>query len=112
MQPAVAQTGFGTQGVEAELNGQWQVPSPDPQTAAHAVPFRPPGDGPFPLVLIAQASPRNVLRRAQMPQPEFRLLPASGSEGHWLAEIEAGAKSAEALERALKPAHPAAARKR
>ena len=53
------------------------------------------------------------LRRAQMPQPEYRLLPASGSEGHRLAETEAGVKSAEAeLERALKPARPAAARKR
>ena len=34
----------------------------------------------------------------------FRVLPASGSEGHWLAETEAGARSAgPELERALKP---------
>jgi hypothetical protein len=34
---------------------------------------------------------------------EFHVLAASGSEGHWLAESEAGVKSAAAeLERALK----------
>ena len=44
--------------------------------AAHAVLFRPPGDGPFPLAVIAHASTQNVLRRAQMPQPEYRALAA------------------------------------
>ena len=38
--------------------------------------FRPPGEGPFPLALIAHASTQNVLRRAQMPQPEYRALAA------------------------------------
>jgi dienelactone hydrolase len=38
--------------------------------------FRPPGDGPFPLALIAHATTQNVLRRAQMPQPEYRALAA------------------------------------
>ena len=38
--------------------------------------FRPPGDGPFRLALIAHASTQNVLRRAQMPQPEYRALAA------------------------------------
>ena len=43
---------------------------------------------------------------------EFRVPPASGGEGHWLAESEAGVKSAEAeLDRALMPVPPAAARK-
>ena len=55
---------------------QWLVPSPDPDTAAHAVLFRPPGDGPFRLAVIAHASTQNVLRRAQMPQPEYRALAA------------------------------------
>ena len=55
---------------------QWLVPSPDPDTAAHALLFRPPGDGPFRLALIAHASTQNVLRRAQMPQPEYRALAA------------------------------------
>jgi dienelactone hydrolase len=38
--------------------------------------FRPPGEGPFPLALIAHASTQNVLRRAQMPQPEYAALAA------------------------------------
>ena len=38
--------------------------------------FRPPGEGPFPLAVIAHASIQNVLRRAQMPQPEYRALAA------------------------------------
>jgi dienelactone hydrolase len=73
-----AQPGFGAQGAEGEPNRlqQWLVPSPDPGTPAHAILFRPPGDGPFPLALIAHASTQNVLRRAQMPQPEYRALAA------------------------------------
>jgi len=55
---------------------QWLVPSPDPETAAHAILFRPPGDGPFRLALIAHASTQNPLRRAQMPQSEYRALAA------------------------------------
>ena len=38
--------------------------------------FAPPGDGPFPLAVIAHASTQNVLRRAQMPQPEYAALSA------------------------------------
>src|ERR1700758_340533 len=77
-QSATAQSALGAQGAEGEPNReqQWLVPSPDPDTAAHAVLFRPPGDGPFPLALIAHASTQNVLRRAQMPQPEYRALAA------------------------------------
>jgi dienelactone hydrolase len=75
---ASAQPGFGPQGAEGEPNRlqQWLVPSPDPATPAHAILFRPPGAGPFPLALIAHASTQNVLRRAQMPQPEYRALAA------------------------------------
>ena len=44
---------------------------------------------------------------------EFHVLPASGSEGHWLAETEAGVKIAgPELERALKPLSPIAVKKR
>jgi dienelactone hydrolase len=76
MQTAAAQERFGPQGPEGEPNReqQWLVPSPDPDTAAHAVLFRPPGEGPFRLALIAHASVQNVLLRAQMPQPEYRAL--------------------------------------
>jgi dienelactone hydrolase len=75
---AQAQTAFGAQGAEGEpaRKQQWLVPSPDSDLAAHALLFRPPGDGPFPLALIAHASTQNVLRRAQMPQPEYRALSA------------------------------------
>jgi dienelactone hydrolase len=64
---------LGSQGPEGTPNRrqQWLVPSPDPSTPAHALLFRPPGDGPFPLAVIAHASTQNVLRRAQMPQPEY-----------------------------------------
>ena len=73
-----AQPAFGPQGTEGEPGRlqQWLVPSPDPATPARAVLFRPPGDGPFPLAVIAHASVQNVLRRAQMPQPEYRALAA------------------------------------
>ena len=73
---ASAQSGFGAQGAEGEPNRlqQWLVPSSDPATLSHAVLFRPSGDGPFPLAVIAHASSQNVLRRAQMPQPEYRAL--------------------------------------
>ena len=75
---ASAQPALGAQGAEGEPHRlqQWLVPSPDPVTAAHAVLFRPPGEGPFPLAVIAHASTQNVLRRAQMPQPEYRALAA------------------------------------
>jgi dienelactone hydrolase len=78
LRTGAAQPGFGAQGTEGEPYRlqQWLVPSPDPGTPAHAILFRPPGDGPFPLALIAHASTQNVLRRAQMPQPEYRALAA------------------------------------
>jgi dienelactone hydrolase len=77
-QPALGQARFGAQGAEGQPNRrqQWLLPSPDPDTAAHALLFRPPGEGPFPLALIAHASTENALRRAQMPQPEYRALAA------------------------------------
>ena len=73
-----AQPAFGPQAAEGEPNRlqQWLVPTPDPGTRAHAVLFRPPGNGPFPLAVIAHATTQNVLRRAQMPQPEYRALAA------------------------------------
>jgi dienelactone hydrolase len=75
-QTATAQTRLGAQGAEAEPDRMqpWLVPSPDPDTAAHALLFRPIGEGPFRLAVIAHASTQNVLRRAQMPQPEYRAL--------------------------------------
>jgi hypothetical protein len=73
-----AQAALGAQGAEGEPNRlqQWLVPTPVSATPAHAILFRPKGDGPFPLALIAHASTQNVLRRGQMPQPEYRALSA------------------------------------
>jgi dienelactone hydrolase len=73
-----AQQNLGAQGAEGEPGRlqQWLVPSPDFGPPQHAILFRPPGDGPFTLALIAHASTQNVLRRAQMPQPEYRALAA------------------------------------
>jgi dienelactone hydrolase len=77
-QPAAAQVSLGPQGPESDPDRrqQWLVPSPDSAVAAHAILFRPPGEGPFPLAIVAHATSQNVLRRAQMPQPEYRALAA------------------------------------
>src|SRR3954447_5783904 len=73
---AGAQTRFGPQAGESSPDRiqQWRGPSADPNTAAHALLFRPPGEGPFPIAVIAHATTQNVLRRAQMPRPEYRAL--------------------------------------
>ena len=52
----------------------WLIPSPAADRPAHAALFRPAGDGPFSLAVIAHASTQNVLRRTQMPRPEYRAL--------------------------------------
>jgi hypothetical protein len=53
-----AQQSLGPQGIEGEPNRvqQWLVPSPDPGHPSHVVLFRPKGDVPFPLAVIAHAS--------------------------------------------------------
>jgi dienelactone hydrolase len=78
VRPAAAQVALGAQGSEGDPDRrqQWLVPSPDQAVAAHAILFRPPGEGPFPLAIVAHATSQNVLRRAQMPQPEYRALAA------------------------------------
>jgi dienelactone hydrolase len=67
---------LGPQGAEGEPNReqQWLVPTPVVGRSAHAVLFRPRGEGPFRLAVIAHATTQNVLRRAQMPQPKYRAL--------------------------------------
>jgi len=76
--PVCAQVIFGPSGADGDpfRRQQWRVPSPDTDIAAHALLFRPPGDGPFRLAVIAHASTQNGLRRAQMSQPEYRALTA------------------------------------
>jgi dienelactone hydrolase len=74
--PLCAQVTFGPSGAEGEpfRRQQWRVPSPDTDIAARALLFRPAGTGPFRLAVIAHATTQNVLRRVQMPQPEYRAL--------------------------------------
>ncbi len=69
---------YGALGAEGEPNREqpWLVPTPEVSRGARAVLFRPAGDGPFHLAVIAHATTQNVLRRAQMPQPEYRALAA------------------------------------
>ncbi|PJG53839.1 peptidase [Bradyrhizobium forestalis] len=76
--PLCAQVTLGPSGEEGEpfRRQEWFVPSPDTDLAAHALLFRPPGPGPFRLAVIVHASTQNALRRAQMPQPEYRPLAA------------------------------------
>ena len=76
--PLRAQVAFGASGAEGEplRRQEWRVPSPEADIAARALLFRPLGRGPFRLAVIAHASTQNVLRRAQMPQPEYRALAA------------------------------------
>ena len=73
---ALAQDRLGAQGAETEPNRmqQWLVPSPAMDVTSRARLFRPSGDGPFRLAVISHASTQNMLRRAQMPQPEYRAL--------------------------------------
>ena len=73
---AGAQAQFGVQGGEAapDRRQQWAVPSPDTATDSPALLYRPAGDGPFRLAVIAHASTQNALRRAQMPQPDYGAL--------------------------------------
>src|SRR3954447_3682360 len=77
-QSAAAQVSVGAQAPEGDPDRrqQWLVPSPDSAFSAHAILFRPPGEGPFPLAIVAHATSQNVLRRAQMRQPEYRALAA------------------------------------
>jgi dienelactone hydrolase len=73
---ALAQGRFGPDGDELgpDRMQQWLVPTPLQDIPSHALLFRPEGAGPFRLAVIAHATTQNVLRRAQMKQPEYRAL--------------------------------------
>lgn len=73
---ARAQPAFGPQGPEGvpDRRQLWLVPSPDAGTAARAYLYRPVGDGPFRVAVMAHASTQNAVSRAQMSQPEYRAL--------------------------------------
>ena len=68
-----AQTSPGPQGPEQGAFRQqlWLVPSQDKTVLMRTAVFRPPGDGPFPLVVINHGSVQNAAKRAEFPQPVF-----------------------------------------
>jgi dienelactone hydrolase len=71
---ACAQTPVvGPTGPEGEpaRRQEWRVPTPDAATVSHALLFRPQGEGPFPVAVIAHASVENEIQRAQMKQPDY-----------------------------------------
>jgi dienelactone hydrolase len=70
---------FGAQDAEASPNRrqEWLLPTQDQITPSRAILFRPQGNGPFRLALIAHASTQNRLRRAQMPLPDYPGLAAA-----------------------------------
>jgi len=77
---AAAESGFGPRADEGEplRRQEWLVPSPDAATPAQAVLFRPPGDGPFRLAVIAHASTQSQLRRLMLFRvPEYPVLTAA-----------------------------------
>lgn len=76
--PPLSSPPYGPAGLEREPDReqQWLVPTPAGDRAAHAVLFRPSGDGPFRLAVIAHATTQNALRRAQMSQPDYKALAA------------------------------------
>jgi dienelactone hydrolase len=77
--PALAQPALGPQEPEGAPNRRqvWLVPGPDLRTAFRAYLYRPAGDGPFRVAVMAHASTQNAVSRAQMPQPEYRALAAA-----------------------------------
>ncbi|MGE3148816.1 MAG: alpha/beta hydrolase family protein [Pseudorhodoplanes sp.] len=49
----------------------WRVPSPEPGRLTQAVLYRPPGDGPFRLAVIAHSSTQDAAQRARFPLPGY-----------------------------------------
>ncbi|HLH89493.1 MAG TPA: CocE/NonD family hydrolase [Xanthobacteraceae bacterium] len=75
-----AEPAAGPQAIElgaeqGELRAQpWLVPSPQPGVLMHTTVFRPPGRGPFPLVIVNHGTTQNAERRRRLPLPEFPAL--------------------------------------
>jgi len=58
----------------------WLLPSQDPAVPMQTTVFRPPGEGPFPLVLMNHGTTRNELERIYFPLLEFN------AAAEWFAE--------------------------
>jgi dienelactone hydrolase len=73
---AQAQKSAGPQGPEDGVirRQSWLIPAQDAATLMWTNVFRPPGAGPFPLVVINHGSTQNEFQRAQMHMPEYAAL--------------------------------------
>ncbi|MBN8993880.1 MAG: alpha/beta hydrolase [Rhizobiales bacterium] len=73
---AAAQTGSAQGMVQAAAGELWLIPSPQPGISMRATFFRPPGKGPYPLVLINHGSVEDADQRALAGMPSFPALTA------------------------------------
>src|SRR5262249_8639098 len=66
----------GPQGAEngAYRRQLWLLPSPQPGVLMHATVFRPPGRGPFPLLVMNHGTTQNAERRRLLTLPQFETL--------------------------------------
>jgi dienelactone hydrolase len=73
---AGAEPRAGPQGAEAGVLRRqlWLLPSPQPGVLMRTTVFRPPGGGPFPLVMINHGTTQNAQRRRTLPAPTFDAL--------------------------------------
>lgn len=73
---ARAQNSIGPQGPEEGVirRQTWLIPAQDMRTLMWTTVFRPPGNGPFPLVVINHGSTQNEIRRAGLRLPEYPAL--------------------------------------
>ena len=71
-----AQNPVGPQGPEEGVirRQDWLIPAQDRRTMMWTTVFRPPGNGPFPLVVINHGSTQNEIRRASLRTPEYAAL--------------------------------------
>jgi dienelactone hydrolase len=76
--PAVprSEPSAGPQGAEqgAFRRQLWLLPSGQPGVLMRATVFRPPGRGPFPLVVMSHGTTQNAERRRLLPLPQFETL--------------------------------------
>jgi dienelactone hydrolase len=80
--PARAESAVGPQGPEGTPYRRqlWLIPSPERGVSMRALVFRPPGEGPFPLVVINHGTPQSAAHRVNLPAPVFT------AASQWFAE--------------------------
>ncbi len=72
----------GPQGAEQDVFRRqlWLLPSAQPGVLMRATVFRPPGPGPFPLMVMNHGTTQNAERRRLLPLPQFETL------SHWFVQ--------------------------